>query len=198
LIRKSDPYDLIKGIFFIMKQEIFLPILGYEDYYEISNLGNVKSKKRIIYKKNGAKQVVLERILNPTIGSHGYYSVGLCKYNVRKTKPIHHLVAESFLKHKVEGHKFVINHIDENKLNNRIENLEIVTKRDNTFLSKKILRNKESSKYIGVHYRHDRNCYVSRIRIGEKIIRKHFKTEEEANFDYITKKNKQNELQIKN
>ena len=90
--------------------EIWKPIKGYEGLYEVSNWGRVKSLK---FGK--------ERILKPSI-RHGYYFVGLSKNGIVKTYQVHRLVAEAFIDNP-NNYKEV-NHKDENKLNNSVENLE--------------------------------------------------------------------------
>jgi len=115
--------------------EEFREIEGYEGMYQVSNLGRVKS---FWYGK--------ERILKGGINSRGYSAVVLYKDNKIKTRSIHQLVAVAFLGHKPCGHKLVVNHINFYKTDNRVENLEIVTNRENS--NQKHL--KSSSIYTGV------------------------------------------------
>lgn len=132
--------------------EEFRNIEGYEGYYEVSNYGNVKS-----FHRNK------ETILKPTF-SKGYFQVTLCKKGSVKYKTIHKLVAEAFLNHKPCGSKLVINHINFNILDNRVENLEIVTTRENS--NQKHL--KSSSKYTGVSWDKNSNKWKSQIWINRK------------------------------
>lgn len=90
--------------------EIFKDIEGYEGSYQVSNEGRVKSLK---YRK--------EHILKPS-NSRGYLRVALCKNNKRNDYSIHRLVASAFIDNP-EGLNEV-NHIDEDKTNNYVENLE--------------------------------------------------------------------------
>lgn len=96
--------------------EIWKPILGYENLYNISNLGNVFS----IQSKRNIKQ---------TKNSKGYLIVGLCKNKKRKSCLIHRLVAEAFIDNPNKLPE--INHKDENPLNNTITNLEWCTHKYN-------------------------------------------------------------------
>jgi hypothetical protein len=105
--------------------EIFKDIKGYEGIYQISNLGNVKS-----YKKNRVK------IRIPTKNTNGYLCLGLRKNNKRKMYLIHRLISEYFIENK--NNKPYINHIDGNKLNNNINNLEWCTQKENVNHSWKI------------------------------------------------------------
>lgn len=95
--------------------EIWKPIEGYEGKYMISNLGRVKS---LNYKRTGK-----EKILKSNIDNVGYVRISLSKpAQKRKTFWIHRLVAEAFLPNPDNLPQ--VNHIDENKENNSLENLE--------------------------------------------------------------------------
>lgn len=89
-------------------------IKGYENY-EISTYGNVKSLKN--------KNI---KILKPSKSNSGYLQVVLCKNGKTKNHFIHRLVAENFIENK--NNYSEINHKDENKLNNHIDNLEWCTR----------------------------------------------------------------------
>lgn len=98
-------------------------IPGYEGLYKISSLGEVFAIKR-------------KKIRKPTINKDGYYRVYLCGNNKKSTLLIHRIVAEAFLDKnnykRAVGEKekpivLVVNHKDENKLNNNVENLEWCT-----------------------------------------------------------------------
>ena len=96
-------------------EEIWKDITGYEGIYQVSNLGRVRSFK---IKKTG-------KLLKPR-NSHGYLYVYL-----GKNYPIHQLVAMVFLNHTPDGHKIIVDHIDNNSLNNRLDNLQLITQRRN-------------------------------------------------------------------
>lgn len=143
--------------------EIWKDVIGYEGIYQVSNLGNVKSLKRIV-NNNGGVSTIRERILKPSKNKGGYLAVVLCVNCIQKTKPIHQLVAESFLNHLEKGKKVVVNHKNFIRTDNRVENLEIISFRENT--NRKHL--KSSSKYTGVCWFDNRNKWMSTIVINGK------------------------------
>lgn len=134
-----------------MKEE-YRDVKGYEGFYQVSNLGNVIS----FYSDN-------PRMLKPQNNGAGYYQVVLCKNKVKKTHRIHVLVAIHFLNHKPCGHKIVVNHINNNSLDNRAVNLEITTQRKNTYT-----HYSGSSKYKGVGWHKRSKKWQSRILINGK------------------------------
>lgn len=133
--------------------EIYKDVIGYEGIYQISNLGNVKS-----FKCGKEKQRKLSK------DKDGYLFVGLSNSGTSDVKKVHQLVAESFLNHKRCGFKLVINHIDFDKANNRVENLEIVSARENC--NKKHL--KSSSIYTGVSWNKEKRKWIASIKINNK------------------------------
>jgi hypothetical protein len=110
-------------------QELWKAIKGFEGIYEISNLGRVKGLERVVICKNGQPKTVRERILSPKKSNSGYFEVQLQYAGKRKMQYIHRLVAETFMPNP--EHKEEVNHIDENKTNNRVDNLEWVTRMEN-------------------------------------------------------------------
>ena len=110
-------------------KEIWKEILNFSDY-EVSNLGRVKSKERIVITKQNKKYRVKEKILKPQINNKtGYIQYTLIKDKKQITKLAHILVAETFLNKTNDN--LEINHKDENKLNNRLDNLEYCTHKYN-------------------------------------------------------------------
>ncbi len=105
-------------------EEIWKDIKDYEGYYQVSNLGRVKSVPRTIQRKKN-KYTVKERILKSRPDKDGYEYVVLCINCKMKTKSIHRLVAEVFIPNP--SNLPCINHKDENPSNNNVENLEWCT-----------------------------------------------------------------------
>lgn len=109
-------------------KEEWKDIKNYEGLYQVSNLGNVKSLER--NKSNGKGLVKIdEKILTQNITNWGYCKVALYKNGARKYYKVHRLVAEAFIPNP--NNKEQINHIDGNKLNNNVNNLEWNTRIEN-------------------------------------------------------------------
>lgn len=132
-------------------QEIWKDIKGYEGRYQISNLGRVKSLKRVIKRVVKGKdffKTEQEKILKPHKNSHGYLCCGLEGKKIN----VHLLVGRAFIEESKKG--FVFNHKDGNKMNPALENLEIITHAENCIHAVNFLR-KDCIKvfYEGVEYR---------------------------------------------
>lgn len=114
-------------------EEVWKDIEGFEGYYQVSNLGRVRSLDRIIIFDNGKskeeKTLLKGKILCITKQTQGYSQVGLCKQGTQKSYRLNRLVANAFIP-KIEG-KIYVNHIDGDKDNNRVDNLEWVTNSEN-------------------------------------------------------------------
>lgn len=103
--------------------EIWKPVSGYEGFYEVSDCGRVRSVERTVRSSRGnATKRSPSKILKQVLLKSGYLTVELCKYGIRKKKLVHRLVAESFLDNP--NNLPQVNHKDENKSNNVIDNLE--------------------------------------------------------------------------
>ena len=126
--------------------EIWKDIEGFEGLYQVSNLGKVKSLNYNHTKK--------EKILKHGSDRVGYLRVNLCKEGKRKTYQVHRLVAQAFIPNL--ENKPQVNHKDEDKTNNKVENLEWMTRRENINYG---TRNERCSKPI----------YGINIRTNEKI-----------------------------
>ena len=102
--------------------EIWKDIKGYEGLYQISNFGNVKRLQHEEHNCRQGHRVLKERLKNPSFDKKGYLQVSLSKNNKRITRRVHRLVAEVFISNPNEYP--MINHKDENKTNNNVNNLE--------------------------------------------------------------------------
>jgi hypothetical protein len=166
-------------------KEIWKDIKGYEGYYQISNFGRVKSLPRIVNRSgNKGNMLIGEKIL--TSSNQKYKTIGLKMGGKQKTYKVHKLVAISFLDHKPNGMVEIIDHIDGNKHNNKVDNLQIVNNRFNT--SKGKLNKSKSSKYTGVYFNSGK--WVAGIQIeGKSIYLGRFDNEYDAHIAYQKKLN---------
>ena len=157
--------------------EIWKPIKDYEGIYEVSNLGNVRSFKNGKWGLTGKY-----KILKSAKSKKGYLTVSLCKNRKPKTFTIHQLVAMSFLEHIPYGYSFICDHKNNLKEDNRLENLQIITQRENTSKDRK----RCTSKFTGVYWNKKIKKWQSSIVIkGKQIMLGSFETETEASEYYI-------------
>lgn len=121
-----------------MKNEIWKDIKGYEGFYQVSNLGNVRSIA--VRRSLHGKVYIIKRIrpMTPTDNGNGYLMIQLKADNRRKPVGVHRLVAEAFLP-KIPG-KEVIHHKDHDGHNNSVDNLEWVTQQENIDASKHLMK----------------------------------------------------------
>lgn len=119
--------------------EIWADVNGYEGLYQVSNFGNVYSLPRQVKQgKYGKMRAVGGEILTATDNGNGYLIVSLRCNNKRKNFYVHRLVAEHFVPNCSDGE--CVNHKDYNTRNNRADNLEWCTQRDNIRYSSSRLR----------------------------------------------------------
>lgn len=111
-------------------KEIWKDIKDYEGLYQVSNLGNVKSLDRYVnYKIKDTKRKLLGKSKKLSLNEKGYLKVTLHKNCKGKTREVQRLVAETFIPNP--ENKPQVNHIDGNKTNNYVTNLEWVTESEN-------------------------------------------------------------------
>lgn len=154
-------------------QEIWKPVKDYEGYYEVSNLGRIKSLARTVINTG---RVLKEKYNAFHLKRDGHYSVLLSKDCVKRTLSLHRLVANEFLPNP--ENKRVINHIDGNKLNNRIDNLEWVSYREN---SCHYYQNINTGTPVGVFKIKKYNKYLAHAHVdGKKVFLGYHNTPESA------------------
>lgn len=108
-----------------MKEEIWRPVKNYEGWYEVSSYGRVRSLDRVVVYSDGRKCLWKGKILKIRKDNVGYLYCILYKNTRHKTSKVHRLVAQAFIPNP--DNLPVINHKDEVKTNNRVENLEWCT-----------------------------------------------------------------------
>jgi hypothetical protein len=147
-----------------LENEEWRDVPGYEGLYQVSNLGRVKSLPK---SGSGGHNGKLLRM--NCVGKIGksYLAVILSKNKKTKSFKVHKLVAMAFLNHKPDGtHKLCVDHRDNDKLNNKLENLQLITARENTTKDKK----EGTSKYLGVSWKKNANKWKAQIEINRKVI----------------------------
>jgi hypothetical protein len=127
--------------------EIWKPVVGFEGRYEVSSFGRIKALARNIYYKDGRVGFLEERLLKGVLTKTGYF---LVSFDSKKRKFIHQAVAEAFLG-KTE-YKMTVNHKDGNKLNNKLENLEWNTYKQNN----------DHARATGLNKQHGVNCNLAK------------------------------------
>ena len=102
--------------------EQWVPVKGYEGYYEVSNQGRVRSVTREVYHGNGTNRKAYGRIIRARNDGSGYPCVGLHKDGITFHAKVHRLVCFAYVNNPEQ--KPEVNHLDENKQNNEASNLE--------------------------------------------------------------------------
>lgn len=152
-------------------EEIWKDIDGYEKEYQISNCGRIKSK----YKIDRFGRVYEERMIKPHKqhrGDNQYINVTLSKDGIKKRYYVHRLVMKNFNEDYEES--LQVNHKDGNKENNKINNLEMVTKSENIKHSYRTLGRKKPKGLLGIKgYDNKTSKLVIQYDINGKIINKY-------------------------
>lgn len=153
--------------------EEFKEIRNFEGMYSISKKGNVKSIPR-----KGRKK---EMLLKQSVDKNGYKYVMLFKNSKAKLFRIHQLLAITFLNHTPNGHHIVVDHIDGNKKNNELTNLQLVTERFNLSKDKK-----GTSKFTGVYWaKHARKWKATIFKDGKNKHLGYYNCEFKAHLQYL-------------
>lgn len=119
----------MKNIHVLPTSEVWKDIPNYKGVYQVSSLGNVKSLDRIITKSIGVSYIRKGKLCKLSKSNLGYMTVGFTISNIKINKYVHRLVAEVFIENLEL--KPQVNHIDCNKQNNKINNLEWCTNSEN-------------------------------------------------------------------
>lgn len=141
-------------------KEEWRDIPNYIGIYKISNVGNIKSVTR----KDSIGRTRKGQVIKTPV-DRGYKIVRLSKDTVNIKYSVHQLVAMAFLGHEPNGYKLVVDHIDNNPLNNNVNNLQLISHRENVSKGCIVKRNNSSTGTVWVA---SRNKYLSRISINGK------------------------------
>lgn len=173
-------------------KEIWKKVPDYQ--YMVSNLGRVKRKKGRV--NNGSYfRTIKERVLKQYIEDSGYACVRLSKHGKQKSFRTHVLVGNIFLGYVSDITKHVVDHINGIKNDNRLDNLQIISNRENCSKDKKGY----SSKYIGVYWHKFSKSWYAYIRInGVKKFLGSFNNEIDAHNAYQNKLKEITNVQHKN
>jgi hypothetical protein len=148
--------------------EIWKDIKDFEGIYQVSNFGRVRRWR---------KKAKFWYLLKPLAHSGGYERLKLRNKGNDKDVYIHRLVAQSFLGINEEK---VVNHIDGNRNNNRLDNLELVTQRENVSHGNKV------KNLVGASYKKNRGKWASSIQLlGKSRFLGSFNCETAAHFAYL-------------
>jgi hypothetical protein len=162
-----------------MQEEIWKDIPGYEGYYQVSGLGNVRSLDRVEHCSDDNTRFRKGRVLKP-FDRAGYQACCLSANRTQRLHYIHQLVAMTFLGHTPNGHTLVVDHINGKKDDNRLENLQLISQRHNTSKDRK-----GTSKHTGVSWSSIAKRWKASIRINGKTVHLgYFTDESEAALTY--------------
>lgn len=148
------------------EEEIWKDIPGYEGYYQVSDLGRIKSLSRKRVENQVKSPTRREKILKSGVDGIGYLNYKICIQGKNKTFTGHKLVAMAFLGHVPDGtHKVVVDHINNIKTDNRLSNLQLITQRENMSKDRKSV-----SKYTGVFFSKTKLKWETKLHINKKSV----------------------------
>jgi len=166
-------------------EEIWKDVPDYEGYYQVSNIGRVRSLDRIVTYSNGHDRFYKGRVIKGSVDKYGY---SLCRLSINGSSRIFNfsqLVAMAFLGHEPNGTTLVVDHINGDKSDDRVENLRIVSHRANLSTCFRSDRDSFSSGYAGVDWNECASKWRARIKHdGEAIHLGYYGTEVEASNAY--------------
>lgn len=167
------------------ESEQWRPVVGYEGLYEVSSTGRLMSLSREVMAHHGPRQTGT-RPMNPRVGKNGYYKVALCRAGVYSHRMVHRLVAEAF--GLLSEERPVVDHINGNKLDNRVENLRGVNRSENT-QNQRRASSRNTTGFLGVGFEKQTNKFRAVIGVnGKYTTLGRFETAEAAHAAYVDAK----------
>jgi hypothetical protein len=162
-----------------LENEEWRDVPGYEGLYQVSNMGRVYSLPKKWISGNGGVGGHSGKFLKPRIKEKEYLQITFCKNGKMKSFEMQQIVAMAFLNHIPCGHNVIVDHIDENPSNNKLENLQLLTQRGNTLRIKK--GKGYTSDFKGAYWHKAGNGWASKIVLNnDRIYLGLFKKEEHA------------------
>ena len=151
----------------VLDDEVWADITGFEGLYQISSYGRVKSLSRHHPNVQGGYYLTKEKILCPRKHTNGYLNVQLCKDGIKRNHYIHRLVANAFLRNDHPQEYIDVNHINEEKTDNRVSNLEWCSRVYNCMYGTKIERTKQNSPSMAIiqEKRNQQNLYGAEVPV---------------------------------
>lgn len=159
------------------EMEIWKDVKGYENYYEVSNMGRVRRKSGFVKAgiKNNEKRFLKGRILKSSLKKNGYLYVDLSSCNKVKTISVHRLVATAFLPIDEDKIKELeVNHKNCNKQDNRVENLEWATPEENKYHAKANERYKNPNNKKKIRCKQSNMIFDGSYEAAEYVNNKYF------------------------
>ena len=152
------------------KKEIWKDIPNFEGSYQVSNLGNLRSLDRTVVYCNGVERFYKGRLLKGYVDSRGYRQTAISIGGKGRNYKYAQLVAMAFLGHKPDGLTLVVDHINGIRDDDRVENLRIVTNRQNTSTCFRADKGSLSSIYVGVSWYNSHSKWVARVQYNGSYI----------------------------
>lgn len=165
--------------------EVWKDIPNYEGYYQASDKGRVRSLDRMVTTKHGVERFYKGRIKKGTVNNKGYKIYSLNINGVHRTFQGSQLVAMTFLGHEPDGHELVVDHINGDRSDDRLENLRVVSHRANVSTCFRSDRDSFSSEYAGVCWSEGASKWRTQIKHnGGDVYLGLYNTEVEASNAY--------------
>lgn len=147
--------------------ENWIPAKGFEGFYEVSTFGRLRSLSRFVSHKKNSKRFVKGRIMKLCPNDEGYLKTAFTVNSIYKSQTAHIIIFYSFNPDVLPKKGYEVDHIDDDKSNNRPGNLRQIKQRENsTKRSLRYLNN--TSKHTGVYFDKSRGKFMAVIKINCK------------------------------